>query len=109
MADLGERGCGLAAHPLRRRVRCDELWMCSLECLELLNEFIVFGVRDVRIVEHVVPVVLTSYFGSQFRNARCDIRLHELAPVPRAYSIVCIVMEASGPTRSWRRVATPRS
>src|ERR1700730_5310149 len=109
MSNFGERSRGQAAHPLRRRVSRNELRMRSLERLELSNELIVLGVGDFRIVEHVVPVVVPSYFRPQFRDTPFGVRLHELASVPSASRNAWILMEVSGPPRSSCNAPSSRS
>ena len=46
----------LADHTLRRRIGRQQLGMCGLDRLQLLEQTVVLGVRHFRIVEHVVAV-----------------------------------------------------
>src|SRR3954447_17228443 len=54
---LGQRRCGNRADALRRAVGILQLGMLGLEGLELAEEPVVLGVRDLRRVEHVVGVI----------------------------------------------------
>ena len=65
MADLREGRQRSAAHPLGRGVRRDPLGMLGFQRFELMEQTIVFGVRDARLVEHVVAIVVLIQFSAQ--------------------------------------------
>ena len=57
MRTFGERGACNCADPLRRTVGTLQLGMLGLERLELAEEPVVFGVRDLGSVVYVVGVI----------------------------------------------------
>src|SRR5260221_13154859 len=65
MPGLHESFAGLAAHTLRRGVRRDEFWMLRLEPLELVHQLVEVGVRNLRIVEHVIAIFVMPDFLAQ--------------------------------------------
>lgn len=69
MLDLGERRQRRTADPLRRRITRDQLRMLGLQGLEFLEQAIVLGVRDARLVEDVITVVVLIQFSAQFEDA----------------------------------------
>ena len=84
--DDAERGDGLAADALRRRIRRDELRVALFELAQLAHEVVVFGVADLRAVEDVVAVVVVGDEGAQLLDAELDglevaVLLHD-APSP---------------------------
>jgi hypothetical protein len=58
VADLRQRRDGLAADPLRRRVRRDELGVRRLDRAQLVEQRVVFVVADLGVVEDVVAVAV---------------------------------------------------
>ncbi len=74
VADLREPGDGLAADPLRGRVRGDEAGMLRLDRAQLVQQRVVRVVADLRVVEDVVAVrvvreLLTKRGGALGRGA----------------------------------------
>jgi len=67
--DLSERRQRRAADPLRRRIPRDQFRMLSFQSLELVEQPIVLGVRNTRLVEDVVTVVVLIQFSAQFEDA----------------------------------------
>ena len=47
----------LAADALRGGVRRDQFWLIGLDLLQLLEQDVVFGVRQIRLIEHVIRVI----------------------------------------------------
>jgi len=47
-----------ATHPLGRRIRCTEVGAGCFELTQFGDQSVVLRVRDLGIVEHVVPVVV---------------------------------------------------
>ena len=68
MLDLGERRQRRTADPLRRRITRDQIRMLGLQGLELVEQPVVLGVRDARLVEDVVTVVVLIQFSAQFED-----------------------------------------
>jgi hypothetical protein len=66
---LAERRGWRAAHALRRRVGADQLRALGLEGGELGHQPIVLGVRNLRVVEHVVAIVVVGDRRAQRRDA----------------------------------------
>jgi hypothetical protein len=56
---------GLAADALGRRIRRDQIRMLRLDLLQLLEELVVFRIRQVRLVEYVVRVIRAFEFRAQ--------------------------------------------
>ena len=83
--DVAERQHGVAmadrfellerprAHPLRRRVGARQLRVLGLERLEATEEVVVFGVRDDRVVEHVVAVVVVLELAAEPLDHLADV------------------------------------
>ena len=61
----------LAAHALGGRIRHDQVRMLRLDALQFLEQLVVFRVRQVRLVEHVVRVVGAFEFRAQPRGTLC--------------------------------------
>src|SRR5262249_7867143 len=57
LLELVERG---APDPLGGRVRSEQLRMFLLDSLELAEQVVVLGIRDLRVVQHVVAAVVVS-------------------------------------------------
>ncbi|MGF6696856.1 hypothetical protein OKW38_001468 [Paraburkholderia sp. MM5496-R1] len=77
--DRLETARGLAADALRRRIRHDQIGMLGLDALQLLEQLVVLGVRQVRLIEHVIRVVRAFEFRAQphgplGRSADCGRR-----------------------------------
>jgi hypothetical protein len=66
---LLEGGAQAAAHAQRRRIGRAEVRVLFLERLELAEELVILRVRDGRLVEHVVAVVVLADRGGQLRDA----------------------------------------
>ena len=64
---------------LRRGVGGDELGVRALERAQLLHQPVVLGVRDLRVVEHVVAVVVLCDLRAQLGCARRGRRGHDTA------------------------------
>jgi len=60
---------GTATDPLRRRVGTDQLGMGLLQLLQLTEQPVVFGIRNTRLIEHVVAVVVCIQFMAQGADA----------------------------------------
>ena len=84
---------GLTANPLGRRIRCHELRMLGLQCLELAHHSVVLDVRDLRVVQHVVPVVVMTDLLAKRRSLLCLLRRRQPSTA-RAYA-------APGECSSW--------
>src|SRR4029077_12519124 len=56
------------ADALGRRVGGDQLGMCALDRLQAAKELVVLGVRDLRIVEHVVAMVVVRDGATQLHR-----------------------------------------
>jgi len=69
MLDLGERRQRRTADPLRRRIARDQVRMLGFQGLELMEQTVVLGVRNARLVEDVVTVVVLIQFSAQFEDA----------------------------------------
>lgn len=73
MNDLGKRLEGSPAHPLRRRVRRDQVGVGLLQLLELPEQAVVLGVGDGGIIEHIIAVVVVIDLLAQLRDALLDV------------------------------------
>jgi hypothetical protein len=56
MADLDEPLARRRTHPLRRRIRRDQLGMLRLQRLQLAHQRVIFGVGDLRRIQRMVQV-----------------------------------------------------
>ena len=65
VAHLSERRQGRAADSLGWRVTGDQFRVGSFERLELVEQPIVFGVRNARLVQHVIAIVVLIQLGAQ--------------------------------------------
>ena len=65
VAPAGKTIQGLAADALCGRVRRDQLRMRGLQRLQLLEQAVVFGIGDLRIVQHVVAVRVRMQLAAQ--------------------------------------------
>jgi len=65
-----ELSAGSRANPLRRRIGCDELRVLLLEVDELAVEAIVLFVRDGRLVEVVIEVIVLAKLCGEIRMTR---------------------------------------
>ena len=65
VAHLGKRRERRAAHALSRRVVADQLRIGRFQRLELLEQPIVLGVRNARLIQHVVSVVVQIQFSAK--------------------------------------------
>ena len=78
------RSSGLPADALRRRVGRPQLGVLLLERAQLAQQVVVLGVRDLRVVEHVVAVVVVLELAPQLRGPRGRLagalRRRSLAP-----------------------------
>lgn len=72
MAHLGEGRERRAAHALGGRIAADQLRMLGFQRLEFVEQAIVFGVGDARLVEDVVAVVVLIQLSAQLKNAGFD-------------------------------------
>ena len=61
---LGERRQRRAADPLGRRVAGDQVGIGRFEGLELVEQPVVLGVRNARLVQHVVAIVVLIQLGA---------------------------------------------
>jgi len=62
---LGE---GLSTHALGRGVRGDELGMLLLKAIQFIKEAVIFGIRDFRIVQNIVAMVVKTYQLAKLLN-----------------------------------------
>jgi hypothetical protein len=67
---LRKRGAGGGAHPLGGGIADDQARMRRLQRLELAHQAVVLGVRDLRVVEHVVAMVVVRDLLAQPGGAR---------------------------------------
>jgi len=58
MLNAAEGRDGFVTDPLRRRIRADQFGVFLFNRLQLPHQSIVFGVRDLRVVKHVIPIVV---------------------------------------------------
>ncbi|MNJ00120.1 hypothetical protein D3C73_1593730 [compost metagenome] len=65
MTHLGERRQRRAAHSLGGRVAGDQLGMGRFQRLELVEQAVVFDVRNARLVEHVIAIVVLIQLSAQ--------------------------------------------
>src|SRR5208282_3561648 len=65
MLRLDESLPRLAPHTLRRRVRRYQLRMLRFEPLKLVHQLVEVGVRNLRIVQHVVAILVVANFFAQ--------------------------------------------
>ncbi len=65
MLRLHESLARLAAHALCRRVRSDQLRMLRLDPLELVHQRVELGIRNLRIVQHVIAILVVPYLLAQ--------------------------------------------
>ena len=78
MAYFREFRSGLRSDPVRRRIRRGEIRMGGLDRLQFTHHAVVLGVRNGRVVEHVVPVIrvidrLAQGIGLSLRRVRMPI------------------------------------
>jgi hypothetical protein len=52
-------------HALRRRIGREQFGMGGFQCLQFLEQAVVFGVRDAGLVEDVIAVVVAVQFVAQ--------------------------------------------
>ena len=72
MLHLGKGVGDSTPYPLGRGIGRRESRVLFFEGLQLAEQAIVFGVRDLRIVEHVVPVIVRpDPFGENLVTRRC--------------------------------------
>ena len=71
--DLDELAARLAAHPLRRRVRRDQVGVLGLEPGQLPVQRVVLGVGELRSVEDVVEVLVPADLPAQLLQAALDV------------------------------------
>ena len=64
---------GHGADPLRRRVGARELRMLGFQLLETAEEGVVLGVRDERVVEHVVAVIVVLDLAAEPLDLLADV------------------------------------
>lgn len=69
MAHLSEGRERRAADALGGRVAADQLRVFGFQCLELMEQAIVFGVGNARLVEYVVAIVVLIQLSAQLKNA----------------------------------------
>src|ERR1019366_3937843 len=65
MLSFDESLARLASHALRRRVRRNQRRMLRLEPLELVHQRVEIGVRDLRIVQHVIAILVVPNLLAQ--------------------------------------------
>src|SRR6202158_1078930 len=65
MLRLHESLARLAADALCRRVRSDQLRMLRLNPLELVHQRVELGIRNLRIVQHVIAILVVPYLLAQ--------------------------------------------
>ena len=109
---------GVARDALSRRVRRDELGICGLERAQLAHQAVVLGVRNLRIIEHVIAVVVLRRSAPQFGGTRRRRRASRGGPAVQGSRRLAIREGVSGPPcsscstpcrRSLRLRAVPRS
>src|ERR1700704_1026610 len=94
---------------LRRRFWGDEIGIFSLERPQLEHQFVVFGVRNFRVVVHVIAFVVVSYLRAQLRYARFGIASHDSASALTVSRKLAIRVGVNGPPRSSCRAPCSRS
>src|SRR6266513_92690 len=60
---VAHRGKSLArcpTHPHRRRIRGQQLWIRSLQLFQPVHQPVIRGIRNLRIIEHVIPVFVVA-------------------------------------------------
>ncbi len=62
------RQCG-TAHPLRRRIGRDQMRVFCLKGLEFVEQAVVLGIRDARLVQNVIAVVVLIQLCTQFQDS----------------------------------------
>jgi hypothetical protein len=60
---------GFSAHALGWGIRGYPLWMATLQFLQLAHQAVVLSVRNLRIVEHVIAVIVSLQFRLQLLEA----------------------------------------
>ena len=70
MDDLAKLRQGRGAHSLGGRIGGNELRVLRFECLQLAHEPVELGVRDLGLVEDVIPVVVVLDVLAQAAEAR---------------------------------------
>src|SRR5580693_8216876 len=65
MPHLDETLARLRSHPLRRRIRSDQLGVFGFQTLEFAHQRVVFGVGDFGRVEHVIQVLVVAQFPAK--------------------------------------------
>ena len=76
MAHGDEARQRLAADPLRRRVRRQQLRLLGFDCLQFAKELVVLGVRYRRRVEHIVGVIVALDLATQILCALASVQLN---------------------------------
>ncbi len=76
MPDRSECGKRLAADPPGGRIRARQLRMLGLEPLQLLEQPVIFGIRQDRLVKDVIGVVCLLDAGAQFADSPLRIIPH---------------------------------
>ena len=98
-----EGGDRRGPHALRRRIRREQLRMLGLERAQLHHEPVVFGVRNLRIVERVIAVVVALQQLAQLRGARAPRRASPRPPCPARSC------RRGQPSCAWKRATSSRS
>src|SRR5207302_4974338 len=57
-----------AAHTHRRRIRCHQLRLCRFQLFQPLHHPVVCRVRDLRLIQHLIPVFVIAQLFAQFFN-----------------------------------------
>ncbi|MNL46758.1 hypothetical protein D3C87_1694990 [compost metagenome] len=65
MAHLGERRQCRAAHPLGRRITGHQFRVGGFKGFEFVEQPVVFDVRNARLVQHVIAIVVLIQLGTQ--------------------------------------------
>ena len=57
----------IASHAVRRRIGVVKLGMGPLQLLQLAHQCIKFIITDLRVIQHVIPVIMVvNYFAETF-------------------------------------------
>ena len=70
MADFGKFLQGLGAHSLSGGIRGNQFGMGGLQFLEFAHEAVILAVRNLRVIQHVVTVVVVIDLLAQLTNPR---------------------------------------
>jgi len=54
-----------AGNTLSGRIGRNKLRICALQCLQLGKEFVILPVGDFGLIEHIIEVIVLSYFGTK--------------------------------------------